>query len=92
MINHAQYQLRTVADFSSIPEDRIDACLNDFAAWLRVSRKSNEINNLATVALGGTVNFDIGGFKWVDDGVAGISAVDIQCDGETIARLPMVVP
>lgn len=85
MTTLAYYPLRTVADFAAIPADRIDACLADFASWLRVSRKSQAIGDAATKALGGTVTFDSGGFTWVDDGIVGIQQVDIQCDGETIA-------
>lgn len=91
-MKHAHYPIRTVADFAAIPEDRIDACLIDFAAWLRVSRRSQEISDVTESMIGGSVQFDIGGFTWVDDGIVGISSVDIQCEGKTIANWPMGKP
>jgi hypothetical protein len=66
---HPQYTIQTVGDFLKVPEDRLDACLEEFKTFLEQSRSFMEIAN----ALAGIMGADksqnaVKGFVWIDDG------------------------
>jgi hypothetical protein len=85
----AEYKIASLADFVKIPPEKLDACLIDFAAWLRLFRVEAEINSAATRMLGGAAKLSSESFTWVDDGIVGSSAFDVVCDGEVLARVPV---
>ena len=66
---HPQYTIQTVGDFLKVPEDRLDACLEEFKTFLDQSRAFMEMAN----ALAGIMGADklknaVKGFVWIDDG------------------------
>lgn len=59
---HAKYEIRTVADFQKVPDERLDVCLDEFADFVRLSRVTVALfSSLAGVSGGET-------FHWIDDG------------------------
>lgn len=54
-----QYELRTIADFIAVPEDRLAECLTDFATWLSLARQTNAFNAAAKNLLGEGVSFGL---------------------------------
>jgi hypothetical protein len=66
---HPQYTIQTVGDFLKVPEDRLDACLEEFKTLLEQGRAFMEMAN----ALAGILGADklknaVKGFVWIDDG------------------------
>lgn len=66
---HPQYTIQTVGDFLKVPEDRLDACLEEFKTFLEQGRAFMEMAN----ALAGILGADklknaVKGFVWIDDG------------------------
>lgn len=66
---HPQYTIQTVGDFLKVPEDRLDACLEEFKTFLEQSRSFMEMAN----ALAGTLEADksknvVQAYVWIDDG------------------------
>lgn len=89
----AEYEIRAVKDFLQVPEDRMDACLADFVEWVEFKRNEEALIKLLSA---GTkfpevpiAVLDI--FYWVDDGIDGISRIDLLDEnGETIGKLSLV--
>lgn len=88
----AEYTISSLADFAKVPPDRLGACLADFATWLRLLPKHAEIEAAASRMLGSTTTLVTDAFIWVDDGIAGLSAFTVECEGETIARIDIGPP
>lgn len=66
---HPQYTIQTVGDFLKVPEDRLDACLEEFKTFLEQGHAFMEMAN----ALAGILGADklknaVKGFVWIDDG------------------------
>lgn len=86
-----EYSIRTVADFSLIPADKIGDCLADFSCWLGFVRKMETFpeplaNELAPKGASISINGRL--FIWVDDGVSGISSVQFSdSQGRMIGRV-----
>ena len=63
------YKLKTVMDFTKVPEDRIDACLEEFKDFIGHMRL---LHNLArdVARIAGAKDVDLGKsyFTWIDDG------------------------
>ena len=74
-----RYELRTVADFLKVPEDRRCICLREFHAWLYMQEAVPDLLVAASESLGGGFTRDdirlreADVFAWVDDGKATIS-------------------
>jgi hypothetical protein len=85
----SEYRLNTVKDFLAVPAESIDACLSDFKTWLEIARNSSEFNSDMNELLGipGAVAFSNDGFTWLDDGISGISLLDIMQGDQPIARI-----
>jgi hypothetical protein len=58
-----RYDIATVADFLTVPPDRRDACLAEFATWLAIAEDVKALT--APAAWDGV-------FRWVDDGETNI--------------------
>lgn len=60
------YQIKTVADFLSVPEDRRATCLREFNVWLTMADAVRQLQEL----MPGMVKAEMGVecFAWVDDG------------------------
>lgn len=56
------YKIETVADFLKVPEDRLDDCLKEFAAWVVISKSMIGFSDSCGAGL------EVIGFTWVDDG------------------------
>lgn len=57
-----EYVIEKVWDFCAVPEDRLDACLREFATAIRVMRGTRRAAEAMRVTL------QEGAFRWVDDG------------------------
>ena len=64
------YEIRSVKDFLTIPEDKRATALSDFAMWLAICDEVAEQFKPEEVAVGNV-------FKWKDDGVSGCSEINI---------------
>ena len=75
----AEYRISTLADFLAVPEDKIDVCLADFKTWLGMARDPSGLTQMVDNLTGtpGAARFLTDGFTWVDDGIAGLTALDI---------------
>ncbi len=85
------YDIRTVADFLLVPEDRLDVCLHEFRIMLEMARNAKIVLEAVTDEVTqskGAVRFDfMNCFHWIDDG-EGTVDVHVQIpDGE---RIPIV--
>ncbi len=87
-----EYPIETLADFLTVPEPLIDACLADFKQWLELARNTASITSQVNQALGtADAAFLMHSFTWIDDGAVGIKCVDIYTTGEsTPVRLDLV--
>ncbi|MDX9972268.1 MAG: hypothetical protein RBU21_04655 [FCB group bacterium] len=68
-MNDKSYKLKTVMDFTKIPEDRIDACLEEFKDCIGHMRLLRTLaSDVARMA--GAKDVDLGKsyFTWIDDG------------------------
>ena len=74
-----EYEIKCLADFASLPADKLDACLRDFSYWVDLIRAANELPDGLSILRDG--------FRWIDDGIDGISGVDIYTDGEKITSV-----
>lgn len=64
------YEIRTVKDFLTVPEEKREAMLVDFVLWLRMV---SEFNGL----FDGVIAVD-NCFKWVDDGLNGCKEINLR--------------
>jgi hypothetical protein len=83
------YNIEKISDFHAIPADRLDDCIADFAYWLHVCRKHAELTAAATTMLGAPATFCTDTMQWCDDGIRGISELNVVCEGKTIATIPI---
>jgi hypothetical protein len=67
-----RFEIRTVADFLTVPEDRRFVCLREFHAWLTMGEGIAALLGIAGDTLGASVNavFKSDVFVWIDDGKA----------------------
>ena len=66
---HPQYTIQTVGDFLKVPEDRLDACLEEFKTFLDQSRAFLAMADAMAGILGAEKNQNaVRGFIWIDDG------------------------
>lgn len=86
----AEYRIATIADFLAVPAEKQDECLRDFGLWLGMARDQAAISAGLSEALDGKVTFSTSEFTWIDDGVAGCSALDFREEGgDRVMRFPM---
>jgi hypothetical protein len=87
-----EYPISSVADFLTIPEDKIDACLADFKSWISLARHSSAISTMLQACAPAEISamFVTHSFLWIDDGVPGLRHIQItdQNDHE-IVRIPV---
>ena len=84
MTDFPSYTMTTVADFLAVPEDRIDACLSEFATFLRVAPHHVALLESVSDALvgEGAIKFPlVNKFQWVDDGERNFTATVELPDG-----------
>lgn len=66
---HPQYTIQTVGDFLKVPEDRLDACLEEFKTFLEQSRSFLTMADAMADLLGADKSQNaVQGFVWIDDG------------------------
>lgn len=85
-----EYQISSIKDFLAIPPESLDACLDDFKTWIGLARNGSEFSKDFNDFIGITdaTSFIQDSFTWVDDGVQGISRIDLSDpDGERFARI-----
>jgi hypothetical protein len=63
-----RYQIEHVRDFLSVPEDRIDACLEEFKEYLGMARDMMSLVKTFGEVVGEEATGDVGAFVWIDDG------------------------
>lgn len=89
-----EYEIRTVADFLIVPEERIIDCLVDFTIWLQLARQPETIENALTEifsAKAGQIKSMPDVFRWRNDGKTGLSHVQLISSetGKPICRLEL---
>lgn len=88
-----KHLIMTVADFSAIPADKIDACLADFADYLSIVRNGAELSEAAGNLLGlpaKSLSLNESCFLWIDDGIKGISGAQFSNEqGVVIGRIDL---
>lgn len=68
-MKHPEYTIKEVGDFLQVPEDRLDACLEEFKTFLQVSRSFMEMTNAMAGLLGADKSQNVlQSFVWIDDG------------------------
>ena len=72
MSSGKQYTIRTVGDFVAVPEDRVAACLAEFAEFLTLAR---EVSELTRAAGGVVVHCEFPEYTWIDDGRRDVSVM-----------------
>lgn len=81
----ATYEIGSLADFAKVPQNRLAACLVEFAAWVEIDREIQQ-------AFPGTVS----DFIWTDDGecraeqVVEISANALELSDEANTNKPTI--
>lgn len=63
-----EYEITTAVDFLTVPAEKLDECLADFKIWIESCRAIGDVIG---------VEFIVNRFVWIDDGVLGISSVEI---------------
>lgn len=63
-----RYTIKTVADMNAIPDESVGAFLIDLAHWMALCREVKDTENMKMIR---------DEFEWVDDGVEGLSQVQI---------------
>lgn len=84
---NTEYPINKISDFLTVPADKQAECLRDFATWLDMCRRKDDLQaelNAEFPGINASLNFD--GFVWIDDGQPGISDVSFSVDGIEIAR------
>ena len=72
------YNIKTMFDFTKIPEDRIDACLADFKDLIMFYR-----GIIAYAQQNGYAEkLEHVEFDWVDDGTVGLSGFIVEIESE----------
>lgn len=64
-----KYEIKSVADFIKVPDEKLSECLRDFASWCDFHREMRDL-------LDG-IEMHEETFIWVDDGKPGISSIKI---------------
>lgn len=77
-----EYEISSLADFLAVPHEKQAECLRDFETWLNMARQREEADRLLKVMLGSGVAFDTRSFFWIDDGIAGVTALQINEEGD----------
>ena len=80
MSGHTKYRIETVEDFDTVPDEKLDACLADFAEFCAMRR-------LLVAVLDADKVRPLPVFTWVDDGVAGVSALRFEADGSEVMTI-----
>jgi hypothetical protein len=66
MSEHPRYIIKTLADFLTIPQEKLQHALKDFYSWINYNHAfaamTKEIPGLAALEV------DVSKFVWVDDG------------------------
>ena len=61
-----RYEIKTVEDFFSVPVDKLQPLLTDFATFLMLGHEFEGSR---------IVKYDKSAFTWIDDGIPGLSEI-----------------
>lgn len=78
------YRISSVADFMSVPVDRIDECLAEFGVWLAIQHIARHAETLGVGPLT-ALNGDC--FEWTDDGKHNATISFQTTEGEPIGSV-----
>jgi hypothetical protein len=71
---HKEYEIKTVLDFTKIPQSKLSDCLLDFTEWVRIMKRAQKVADILT---------PIDRFVWIDDKQHNITMnIDINKEGE----------
>jgi hypothetical protein len=82
-MSHPTYQIAALSDFRKVPEDRLAACLTEFADWLEITRRADAL--LRSLAPDHPADQPILAdelFVWIDDGARNVDMRLTAKDGE----------
>lgn len=89
------YDIRTVADFLLVPEDRLDVCLHEFRIILDMARGAKIVLEAVTDEVTkqpGAVEYNfMNCFHWIDDGEGTVKVGVRTSDGEMISLIDGVL-
>jgi len=63
-----EYKIEHVRDLLAVPEDRLDACLEELKDYLALAREMQELTKVVGEIVGADGSSTIGAFTWIDDG------------------------
>jgi hypothetical protein len=72
-----EYEIKTIADFEQVPDDRICDCIQEFVICLLRTRTARE----------GDIRLRLEGFTWIDDGIPMVRSCDLRI-GDTTENIP----
>jgi hypothetical protein len=70
---HPRYIIKTPADFLTIPQEKLEHALKDFHNWIKTHHAFAALAKDIPALAG--VEADVSEFRWVDDGLHGITPV-----------------
>jgi hypothetical protein len=79
MSEQKRYEIRTLADFLKVPKDKRVSMIVDFLHWLAICDDKELIDAQMSGLLGCGAPLMTDVFTWNDDGVTGLSGLDLQC-------------
>lgn len=77
-----EYRIQTLSDFFQVPDDKVEQCLKDFKLWIELSKP------FCDLCADHGVDFTsvVPGFIWKDDGLEGLSEINIRIPIEPIPK------
>ncbi len=79
------YEIRTVDDLLAVPDERLEACLIDLAAYVRIVRTSVQLGEDVARLLDIPGLCGPGRFVWIDDGMHE-ARLQFHHEGEVVAE------
>lgn len=73
MTNENEYEIKTIADFEKVPDDRLCDCLKEFASCLIGFRASRNED----------IRLGLDSFVWIDDGIEMIKSINLTIGDTT---------
>ena len=70
-----EYEIKHVADFLKVPEDRLDACLKEFKTFVELSRAHLKVVEAVAEELGINGRGEVQAFTWIDDGEGKVTII-----------------
>jgi hypothetical protein len=70
-----EYEIRTLADFLLVPEEKRATMLQDFEIWLAYCGRATNMENAMKGIPGVKISLNTGLFHWIDDSKSGLTQI-----------------